>query len=106
MYRNTIRVMRGIGVAAAVSLAITACTDTPRSSALRTSAASERKSDLTPAERELRARAEEKRKVDSAVTGAAGGAIAGALVGGLLGGWRGAAIGAVTGAAGGAEIGR
>lgn len=105
MYRNTIRIMRGIGMAAAVSLAVAACTDAPKSSALRASAATERKSGLTPAEKQLRARAEEKRKVDSAVTGAAGGAIAGALVGGLLGGWRGAAIGAVTGAAGGAAAG-
>src|SRR5262245_52423764 len=57
---------------------------------------------LTPAERQLRAKTEEKRKAEGAVAGAAGGALLGALTGYFIGGWSGAAIGAATGIAAGA----
>lgn len=60
---------------------------------------------LTTAEKDLRAKTEEQRKVDGALAGAAGGAVLGALTGYLLGGWQGAAMGAATGGIAGAAIG-
>ena len=60
---------------------------------------------LTAAERDLRTKTEDQRKVDSTVTGAAGGAVAGALVGYLIGGWSGAIAGAAAGGVAGGAVG-
>lgn len=61
---------------------------------------------LTPAEQQLRAKAEEKRKVEAATGGAVAGAVAGALIGALLGARGGnAAMGALVGAAAGGALG-
>lgn len=63
-------------------------------------------STLTPAEKELRAKAEEKRKSEAAVTGAVAGAVAGALLGALLGARGGnAATGALIGGVAGGALG-
>lgn len=75
-----------------------------------TTGAEEDAGTLTPAERQLRAKTEEQRKVDSAVTGAVAGAVLGAVIGGILGGrsgntGAGIAIGAAAGGLAGGAIG-
>ncbi len=60
---------------------------------------------LTAAEKDLRAKTEQERKVDSTLAGAAGGAVLGAITGYLIGGWQGAAIGAATGGVAGGALG-
>jgi uncharacterized protein YcfJ len=60
---------------------------------------------VTAAERDLRTKTEDQRKVDSTVTGAAGGAVAGAVVGYLIGGWSGALYGAAAGGVAGGAVG-
>ncbi len=60
---------------------------------------------LTAAEKDLRTKTEDQRKVDSTVTGAAGGAVAGAVVGYLIGGWSGALYGAAAGGVAGGAMG-
>jgi uncharacterized protein YcfJ len=86
---------RVTAVVAALSMMLGACvTEQPENPAA-----------LTAAERDLRAKTEDQRKVDSTVTGAAGGAVAGALVGYLIGGWSGALYGAAAGGVAGGAIG-
>jgi uncharacterized protein YcfJ len=87
---------RVVAAAAALSMLLGAC-EMP--------AEEENPSTLTAAERDMRAKTEDQRKVDSTVTGAAGGAVAGALVGYLIGGWSGALYGAAAGGVAGGALG-
>ncbi len=82
-----------------------ACDDSAMMAPTKSAALVEDSGGLTPAEQQLRAKTEEKRKVESTMAGAAGGAVLGALTGYLIGGWQGAAIGAATGVAAGAVAG-
>ena len=90
---------RGAAAVATLALLLGGCVEDEQVSTSAPAA------NMTAAERDIQAKTESQRKVDSTVTGAAGGAVAGAVVGYLLGGWSGALYGAAAGGVAGGAIG-